>query len=241
MRLIEGFRISSGYNFLEDSLRLQPFSISFRSTLFEKVNITGQANLDPYAVDSFGIRVNRFVWQGNRFSLPRTTNASLSMSTSFKSKPRDAAKKPVEKNPGITDPALLGERQRMAEYIQRNPAEFVDFNVPYSLDLSFSLIYTKQPEYGTGKFVTDVRSNVSFNNSFSLTPKWNFTTSGYYDFDTKQITNINMTISRDMHCWQMSATVVPIGISRSFSITISPKASVLQDLKVNRTRVFSDY
>jgi len=241
VRLIEGFNISSGYNFLEDSLRLQPFNISFRSTLFDKVNITGQAYLDPYAVDSFGIRVNRFVWQGDRFSLPRTVNASLSMSTSFKSKPRDGDKKPVEKNPEITDPALLGDRQRMAEYMQRNPAEFVDFNVPYSLDLSFSLIFSKAREIGTDNFKTTVTSNVSFNNSFSLTPKWNFTTNGYYDFTTKKLTSLNVSISRDMHCWQLSASVIPIGSFRSFNITISPKASILQDLKVNRTRVFSDY
>jgi hypothetical protein len=50
-----------------------------------------------------------------------------------------------------------------------------------------------------------------------------------------------MSVSRDMHCWQMSINVIPIGDYRSFNITISPKSSILQDLRVNRTRVFTNY
>jgi hypothetical protein len=50
-----------------------------------------------------------------------------------------------------------------------------------------------------------------------------------------------MSINREMHCWQLSINVTPIGNFRFFSFTISPKASMLQDLKVNRTRYFSNF
>jgi hypothetical protein len=164
------------------------------------------------------------------------------MSTNFKSKPRDPSKTPNETpNPQTTDPNLLDDQQRMLDYMRRNPAEFVDFNIPWSFDISFSLIFNKLFEPRTGRFRTDITSTVSFNNSFSLTPKWNFTTSGYYDFKTMELTSLNMSVSRDMHCWQMSIGVVPIGRFRSFNISLNPKASILQDLRVNRTRVFSDY
>jgi LPS-assembly protein len=38
----------------------------------------------------------------------------------------------------------------------------------------------------------------------------------------------------------MSIGVVPVGLYRSFNINISPKSSILQDLKVNRTRTFTN-
>jgi LPS-assembly protein len=50
-----------------------------------------------------------------------------------------------------------------------------------------------------------------------------------------------MSIAREMHCWQMSINVTPVGRYRFFSLNISPKASILQDLKINRTRQFNSY
>ncbi|HEX6333306.1 MAG TPA: putative LPS assembly protein LptD, partial [Flavisolibacter sp.] len=54
IRLIDGFGFSSAYNFLSDSLKLQPFNLYLRSTLFEKVSLTAQALLDPYEKGPFG-------------------------------------------------------------------------------------------------------------------------------------------------------------------------------------------
>jgi len=42
-----------------------------------------------------------------------------------------------------------------------------------------------------------------------------------------------------MHCWQLSINVTPIGMYRSFSITVNPKSGILRDLKINRSRTFS--
>ncbi|MFM8711490.1 MAG: hypothetical protein ACKOC7_09430 [Sphingomonadales bacterium] len=50
-----------------------------------------------------------------------------------------------------------------------------------------------------------------------------------------------MSINRDLHCWQLAINVIPVGFTRSFNFTISPKASLLQDLRINRTRFFSGF
>lgn len=240
VKVIDGFGFTSGYNFLQDSLRLLPFNLYLRTTLFEKVNITAQALFNPYQQDSMGRDVNQFVWQGDRFRLGRIRSGSISMSTNFQSKPRDPDKEPVQQTGGITDPSLLGDRQRLQDYMQRNPSDFVDFNIPWSVNLSFSLFFTNelQPDLS---YRSRIQSNVSFNNSFSLTPKWNFSTNGYYDFSTMQMTMFTMSINRDLHCWQLSVNITPIGQFRSFNISLSPKSPVLQDLKVNRTRYWSEY
>jgi lipopolysaccharide assembly outer membrane protein LptD (OstA) len=245
IRLIDGFGFTSGYNFLQDSMKLQPFNLYLRSTLFEKVSLTAQALLDPYQVNQLGQPVNRFEWQGDRFRLPRLTSGSIAMSTQFQSKPRDGSKPANENvdplvNP-ITDPNTIQDQMRLQEYMRRNPAEFVDFNIPWSFDISYSLSFSKRQKPDYSGFETDVSSSFSFRSSFSLTPKWNFTTSGFYDFTTKEITNVNLSISRDMHCWQMSINLTPIGSYRSYNITLNPKASMLQDLRVNRTRYFTEY
>ncbi|HEU0111505.1 MAG TPA: putative LPS assembly protein LptD [Flavisolibacter sp.] len=244
IRLIDGFGFQSAYNFLQDSLKLQPFNLYLRSTLFEKISITAQGVLDPYQVDTLGRRIDRFIFQGDRLSLGRINSGSISMSTQFQSKPRDPKQAPnpnSELNRGISDPTLLQDRQLLEDYMRRNPAEFVDFNIPWSLNISFSLNFSKTYRVEKKAFETNINSSFSFNNSFSLTPKWNFSTTGFYDFDTKKLTQFTMSISRDMHCWQMSINVTPIGDYRYFNITISPKSSILQDLKVNRTRTFVNF
>jgi hypothetical protein len=245
VRLIDGFGFQSGYNFLQDSMKLLPFNLYLRSTLFEKVNLSASGNLNPYQVDSTGRPIDQYMWQGSGFSLGRLTNASVSLSTRFQSKPRDEAKA-ANPNAAINRAAtnnagMLDEERRLQAYMRENPAEFVDFNIPWSIDVAFSLNMNKAFIRQRKEFETDISSSISFNNSFSLTPKWNFTTNGFYDFRTKQLTQFTLSISRDMHCWQMSINITPIGDYRYFNITISPKSSILQDLRINRTRSFVYY
>jgi hypothetical protein len=99
--------------------------------------------------------------------------------------------------------------------------------------LSFARL--PQPDYTFKKQVT---SSFNFNGDFSLSPKWKIGGSGYYDLNTKKLQSLTTFISRDLHCWQMSINVTPIGLYRYFNITISPKSGLLRDLKVNRTRYF---
>jgi hypothetical protein len=242
IRLIEGFGFTSGYNFLQDSMKLSPFNLYFRTTLFEKLSISAQGLYSPYAQDSNGVDTRQYVWQGDRFRLGRLRSGSVSMSTSFQSKPRDPKKANTEtptNGTRITDPSVLGDEQRMQQYVNHNPAEFVDFNIPWSLSISYSLFFSRSIQQGIRK--TNITSNLSFNNTFSLTPKWMFTTSGYYDLGTMKLNMFTMSVSRDMHCWQLSVNVTPIGLSKYFNITISPKSGILQDLRVNRTRYFYNY
>ena len=68
--------------------------------------------------------------------------------------------------------------------------------------------------------------------------KWKIGLNGYYDVKNGDMQSLTASISRDLHCWQMSINVTPIGYTHFFSITINPKSAILQDLKVNRTKYF---
>ena len=215
--------------------------MSLRTTLFDKVSISAGGLIDPYQIGGNGLPINRFVWQDGRFTLGRFTSGNLSASTSFQSKPKDDGK--VTQQPGrtITDPLLLADQERLADYMVANPGEFVDFSVNWSINLSYSLTLNRRIKPDYSGFTSEVYSSISFNNSFNLTPKWNFSTQGFYDFKTNQLTMFTMNIARDMHCWQMSVGITPIGTYRFFNISISPKSGLLRDLRVNRTRYFYNY
>ena len=237
VRLIDGFGFNSGYNFLRDSMRLQPFSLYARSTLFEKINITALAVLDPYQLDANGQPRNKFMWSGGRFSPGRLTNGQIAISTAFQSKTKDGKENPSTQLP--QDEYLTpDEQQRQLDYIRSNPAEFTDFNIPWSVNLSYSLSFSRSFNPFAGGFRTDVFSNVSVNGDFSLTPRWKMGGSTFFDFTTKKVQTLTMFVSREMHCWQMSINITPIGLFRSFNITINPKSGILRDLRINRSRFF---
>lgn len=243
VRLIDAFGFTGAYNFLADSQQLSDINIYLRTTLFDKVNITTSALLSPYGEDRFGGRTNNFVWEDGRgVRIGRLTQAMFALSTQFQSKPRDAEKaKAQQQQQAITDPLLLGDQQRLMEYMQRNPSEFVDFNTAWSLGFDVSVALARVPLPNFSGFQNQLNGGLNFRNSFSLTPKWNFSTFGNFDFRTTKLQTFSMSINRDLHCWQMAIQVTPVGPFPSFSFTISPKSGLLQDLRVNRTRVFTNF
>ena len=242
VKLLDGYGFTGNYNFMVDSFKLSNISFYLRSTLFNKINISGTATLNPYQYDERGFPISKFAWQGGRFTPGRISNGNLSISASFQSKPKDAEKekqrKQQEQDRYANDPLLKADQQRLLDYMQQNPNEFVDFNVQWNVSLGMSLYFNERLKADLSGFTKDINSSVNFNGGFNLTPKWKLSGNGFYDLKAFKLQTFQMSISRDMHCWQMSINVTPIGLYRFFSININPKASVLQDLRINRTRSF---
>lgn len=234
IRLIDGLGVSGGYNMIADSLNWSPFSFSLRSTLFEKINITGSASMDPYDVDSFGRRIDKLLWKEGKPG--RLTSGSLAISTSLRSK-ADDDKKDKDRIP-VDETLTPDEQLQQLEYVRNNPSEFVDFNIPWNVSLSFSLSFYRTLSPNLKDYITTISSNLSVNGDFSLTPKWKVGGNTYFDFKTAKIQQLTMFITREMHCWQLAINVTPVGLYRSFNITVNPKSGILRDLRINRSRFF---
>ena len=240
IKLIDGFGFNSSFNLLADSFALGNFSFYARSTLFDKINITAGASLDPYDVDSKGDRLKTILWDPRRFKFGRITGGNLAISTSFKSKSADGKEDKDRQLP--VDPFMTpDEQQRQLQFARANPAEFTDFNIPWTLSLSYSFNFTRVLKSDFSKYETQTYSSLNFNGDFSLTPKWKVGGTGFYDVTKGEIQQLSMFITREMHCWQLAINVTPLGLYRSFNITISPKSGILRDLKINRSRSFSSY
>lgn len=242
--LIDGFGLATSYNFFADSFQLSPITVSARSNLFDKVNITAGAVLDPYQVNAQGQRVNELLWQRNAFSLGRLVSGNVSVSSNFRGgdkkagskTPTDQQRDDLLRNDGYTDDTYNSE----LAYITNNPGQFADFNIPWSVNFSYSLSFSKVFVANQG-FKTNVSQNTNFGGTLNLTPKWQMGVNGYYNLTTGELGTIALSISRDMHCWQMAINVSPVGKYRFFSINISPKSPLLRDIKVNKTSSFRDF
>jgi LPS-assembly protein len=145
VRLLDVFNIASSYNLAADSFALQPFNIRLGTNLFEKINISAGAVLNPYNTDSAGNLQKTLMWQNDNFSLGRITSGNVAISTQIRSKPLD--EKQAKRNTNANDPFMTpDEQQRQIEYARANPAEFTDFNIPWTLSLSYSLNFYKNTQ-----------------------------------------------------------------------------------------------
>ena len=243
IKLIDNFSITSSYNFLADSLNLAPFSINLRTNLFKNVGLNVNATLDPYQIDANGRKVNKFMLRKGK--LGRLTSVSTSFGYSFNSKNRGSSSPAAinDINSGTTEvPPEYTDMFTQPGYNQIDPftrrqmmsATYYDFSIPWNFGFNYSFSYTKPG------LQANIVQTLGFNGSVNLTPKWGVTFNGGYDFGSKKITPGTFTLTRDLHCWQMSFNWVPIGFRKSWSFTINVKASMLKDLKYDRNSSFYD-
>ncbi|MFN3382650.1 MAG: LPS-assembly protein LptD, partial [Runella zeae] len=128
------------------------------------------------------------------------------------------------------------EQQRM---INANPDAYIDFNIPWTLSMSYSFNYSRQG-LSTGTTIQTFRMN----GDFSLTPKWKFVFDTGLDIVAKAPSITNIGITRDLHCWEMSFNWTPYAGSgfraNNYSFEIRAKSALLRDLKLSRRRTFYD-
>ncbi|MEO6671403.1 MAG: putative LPS assembly protein LptD [Ferruginibacter sp.] len=250
--LIDGLGINGSYNFLADSFKLSQLTVTARSNLFNKINITANASFDPYITDpATGRRLDKLVWTEKVATIGSLTSGGVSLSSQFKGGDNSAptqgglTNNTTIQNRNVNTTGLpLDEYQQEALYMQNNPGEFADFSIPWTIDFSYSLRFSQYYTVATAAVpstrIKTFSQDVNFNNSINLTPKWKLGVQGSYNITQKKLGVLSMYLSRDLHCWQMTINISPVGTYRFFTINISPKSSSLRDIKVNRTRGFYD-
>jgi len=242
--LIDGFSINGGYNFLQDSFKISPLSISFRTNLFDKISINANASTMPYQTNANGDFIDKLIWAKKPWSLGTLTSGNISVSSSFSG----GDKKQTQPNPLTNQQTLinpisgmpLDEYQQEAAYITNNPGQFANFNIPWSVNFAYSLQFNRTRNTNFVGYRTDFSQNISGGGSLNLTPKWQIGLNGSFDITQKELGLISMYLSREMHCWQLSMNLSASRGNNYFNISISPKSGILRDVKINRTRYFYD-
>lgn len=246
--LIENLSISESYNFAADSLNWSNLntSILLRITKGFNLNLSATWDVYTYQLNEAGnpVRVNIPRWKAGK-GIGRLSSTGTSFSytlnnDTFKRKPKDTDKADDQQNTDRSQPRTTGaDRDRQENSgnsdIELTEEGYAKWTVPWSLTFNYSIGYG----YGTfnkQKMEYDPRitQNLSLSGNIRPTKDWNFSFSASYNFDTHRLAYMNCNISRDLHCFTMTASFVPVGPYKSYNFHIAVKSSMLSDLKYDK-------
>jgi len=233
--LIDNLNFSTSYDLARDSLRWSNLNISGRTTLFKKIQVNYGSSWSPYAVDTAGIAYNKFEWEVNH-KLFRFENTSWALSVGYDFKSTDKKKKG---KPPVQQP--IQDDSGELEYIRNNPNEYLDWDNPWNLRVNYTFRYTGAiSDRYTGEKKKTLVQTLDFNGDISITSKWKFTLRSGYDFKNKDFSLTQVSIYRNLHCWEMSFNWIPYGAQKSWSFAINARSAMLKDLKLTKKKDFRD-
>jgi hypothetical protein len=209
VKIFESLSLAGNYNLAADSLRLSPINFNARTTLFDRLHLTGVCVMDPYITDTLNRRQNMLEWKKNKRAA-RLTTASLAVGFSV--------------------------IHSSASSAPQKDDNMLSFEIPFSLQINYSLYYVKPSDY----LPVNVTQTLNFNGEITPTRHWKITFSSGYDFTNRKWSYTSLSFYRDLHCWEMRFNWVPLGGFTYWNFQINVKASVLQDLKITRKKDYYD-
>lgn len=242
--LLSSFNISTNYNFQADSLRLSPFRVNGGTTILnKKMSINFSANLDPYAIDNKGTRINTLnINNGGSLFRLTTARANIGYSISSKMFDKDKDKEEEEEDDdsyvaasgGRTDD-LFGTADNFNTGRPGNPDDEDDEvkenplyknTIPWDLRLAYAVSYSNPNRQ-------DEISNHSlmFSGNIDLTPRWKVGVSSGYDFKNQGFSLTQLRFERDLKSFRLNFNWTPFGTYERWYFFIGIKSSILKDLK----------
>ena len=239
IKIFDNLAFSSSYNFLADSFRLAPIRFSTRTSFFKRlINLSISGNIDPYTfrLDSISESATgiKNVYQRRVDELAYKNNqgigslAYINMALGFRFSAKDFRSDDDEKE------SSYGTREEI-DYINSNIAEYIDFNVPWSINASYNLNRRK-----IGFRDPTITQTLTFSGDVSISEKTKISFRSGYDFKFKMLTQTSINATRDLHCWRINFSWVPFGRFQSYNLSINAVSALLQDLKLEKRSRFFD-
>lgn len=190
---------------------------------------------------SYG-RFGRFQGYGSSFSY--TLNNDVIKKLFSKDKDKDK-KKNTKKNTDNSNndqnteaPKNNSSDEKPKEKPKVDANGYQMFNMPWSLSINYSFNLLENTSASINKYSMrypyKFTHNLNLSGNVKLSNNWEVNFTSGYDFESKQITQTAMNITRNLHCFTMTASVSPFGTWRYYNFTIRATASILQDLKWNQ-------
>lgn len=133
------------------------------------------------------------------------------------------------------DPDLLEAKRsknKKKEKAKVDKDGYMTFSIPWSLTLSYGITMaedrTKQINVRRMRYPFSFTQTLNASGYVRFSEGWNVSFSSGYDFEQKKLSMTTMSLSRDLHCFEMSASVVLKPYS-SFNFTFRARASELAD------------
>lgn len=133
------------------------------------------------------------------------------------------------------DPDLKAAQQskgRKKEKARIDKDGYLAFSIPWSLSLSYGITMaedrTRQINVRRMRYPFSFTQTLNASGYVRIAQGWNIAFSSGYDFEMHKISMTTMSLARDLHCFEMSASVVLKPYS-SFNFTFRARASELAD------------
>ena len=250
--IIDKFGVTGAYNFAADSMNWSNFQVNLRLKFpfLNNYSLNLNTQLDPYMyeLDAYGKphRTNKQYWHNGKFphwnGLRWNFSYTFSDATIRKWKNKLEGKKvkeeetsemeAIEKNEEGMETNAKPEKKK-AEEVDDG---YIKTDIPWSLSLSYSLSYAPGSEFDYEKMYYKMKLShyLTLSGNIGLGQGWKVSGNMTYNFDTKQVTSCTFNVSRDLHCWNMTASINPIGPFKSYTFHIGINASILADLKYDK-------
>lgn len=253
--LVDNFNIAFSYNMMAEQFKWSDISTSVRLKLSKTLTVNINAQFDPYTYDVVNgtpqrvdvLRISKYGTLGRLKSTGYSISPSFNQDTfkkwfGKKSDKEDSEKKEDTQNMDPTQSidesgdteakprgSLLAKKEDDNEY---DADGYIKNEVKWNLNTNFSMNYGYGDfDYVKKEYKGKLYYTFGFGGSIQPTKNWNFNFNTNYDFDNKKFSYVNCGITRNLHCWSLSANFIPVGDYKSYFITLRVNSSMLQDLK----------
>ncbi len=109
---------------------------------------------------------------------------------------------------------------------------YLKFSLPWSFSISYGVTMRENTAAKINpkrmRYPYKLTHTLNFSGNLRISQGWNITWSSGYDFNYKKISMTTASLSRDLHCFSMSASVV-LSPYTSYNFTFAANASMLSD------------
>jgi len=227
--------IGGSYNLIRPDNGFQLSNLGWSAnTRIKKFNFNLSGTINPYAYEITARdtlengrlgdvteqnRIPVFAWNAGK-GIGYLESVRFSVNTSLNPKSDNTPKRK----------ARNAQEEEILRDFYANPDLYVDFSMPWSLNLSYSLNYTKQGEMPAN----DIVQSLTFSGNVSVTKNWKVNFNSGYDFENKDLTFTQLSITRDLKCWRMTTTWIPFGPRAGYTFNLGVKSQMFSDLKIER-------
>ena len=137
-----------------------------------------------------------------------------------------------------------GARKDNAGKAETDEDGYMKFSIPWSLSFGYGITMRENTSgdfnYNSMRYPYKFTQNLNFSGNVRLSDGWNISFSSGYDFENHKISMTTASLSRDLHCFNMSCSVV-LAPYTSYNFSFRCNAATLTDaLKYDKRSSYSN-
>ena len=211
-------------------MNLSDINLNLRISPAKWINFVANGTFSNYAWEnSSGKTLKTYAWNNSQ-GIGRILNTGLNTTLTLTSK---KGREIIEQKKDELKTVWNADYT----YYLLHPEQIIYFDIPWKLNIShvYSLVAN------TNKTIINASSwntiqTLAFNGDISFTKRWNLSGNVNMDVVSKKVTNMNLSLNRNMHCWALSFFWIPIGGNKSFLLSIRNTSTLFRDAKIEVRR-----